>query len=88
MSHRRPAWKEMRQRPIQRQCIIQLFPWKMRWYEIDVENRDYHYVSQSEIAGAKRIYRHLIGCSWQTIAPFFRVFLRLFVFRASYTAIG
>ena len=28
----------MKQRPIQRQRLIQLFPWKMRWYEIDVEN--------------------------------------------------
>jgi hypothetical protein len=26
---------------------------------ITVENRDYHYPSQSEIAGAKRIYQHL-----------------------------
>ena len=25
----------------------------------DVANRDYHYLSQSEIAGAKRIYQHL-----------------------------
>jgi hypothetical protein len=51
-------------------------------------HRDYHYLSRFEIGGDKRIYRHLIGCSWQTIALFFRVFLRLFVFRASYTAIG
>ena len=51
-------------------------------------HRDYHSLSHFEIGGAKRIYRHLFGCSWQTIAPFFHVFLRLFVFRASYTAIG
>jgi hypothetical protein len=30
-------------------------------FQIGVENRDYHYVSQSEIAGAKRIYQHLIA---------------------------
>ena len=29
---------------------------------ITVENRDYHYLSQSEIAGDKRIYQHL---SWE-----------------------
>jgi len=28
----------MKQRPIQRQRPMRLFPWKMRWYEIDVEN--------------------------------------------------
>ena len=28
---------------------------------IGVDNRGYHYVSQSEIAGAKRISRHLFG---------------------------
>ena len=27
----------------------------------DVENRDYHYLSHFEIAGAKRIYQHLLG---------------------------
>ena len=26
---------------------------------IDVENRDYHHLSQTEIDGAKRIYQHL-----------------------------
>jgi hypothetical protein len=26
---------------------------------LTVNNRDYHYLSQSEIAGAKRIYQHL-----------------------------
>jgi hypothetical protein len=26
---------------------------------IDVDNRDYHYLSQSEIGGDKRIYQHL-----------------------------
>jgi hypothetical protein len=30
-------------------------------FRINVENRDYHYLSQSEIAGAKRISRHLFG---------------------------
>ena len=28
-------------------------------FGIGVANRDYHYLSQSEIDGAKRIYRHL-----------------------------
>jgi len=28
-------------------------------YRIDVANRDYHYLSQFEIDGAKRIYQHL-----------------------------
>jgi hypothetical protein len=27
--------------------------------QIDVDNRDYHYLSQSEIAGGKRIYQHV-----------------------------
>jgi hypothetical protein len=65
-------------------CIIHGV--RPNWMSVD--NRDCHWLSQSEIGDGKRIYRHLIGCSWQTIALFFRVFLRLFVFRASYTAIG
>ena len=28
-------------------------------FQIGVENRDYHYLSQSEIAGGKRISQHL-----------------------------
>jgi hypothetical protein len=28
-------------------------------YQITVANRDYHYLSQCEIDGAKRIYQHL-----------------------------
>jgi hypothetical protein len=30
-------------------------------FQIDVENRAYHHLSQSEIAGAKRISQHLSG---------------------------
>jgi hypothetical protein len=29
--------------------------------QIDVENRDYQFLSQSEIGGGKRIYQHLSG---------------------------
>jgi hypothetical protein len=28
-------------------------------FRVTVDNRDYHYQSQTEIAGAKRIYQHL-----------------------------
>jgi hypothetical protein len=31
---------------------------------ISVGNRDYHYLSQSEIASDKRISRHLSGTGW------------------------
>jgi len=34
---------------------------KLAFFEIDVENRDYHQLSHSEIAGAKRISQHLSG---------------------------
>ena len=40
--------------------VISMLPdWKNRK---DVENRDYHRLSQPEIAGEKRIYQYLSGC--------------------------
>jgi hypothetical protein len=36
-----------------------LFSSRLIQPQINVENRDYHQLSQSEIAGAKRISRHL-----------------------------
>ena len=46
---------------------------------ITVENRDYHHLSQSEIAGAKRIYEHLSGGSRgpQILTDFAALLVRL-----------
>jgi hypothetical protein len=42
---------------------------KLTYFQIGVENRDYHYLSQAEIGGAKAIYQHSVG----TQAPSRRV---------------
>jgi hypothetical protein len=39
--------------------VLELPNRKLAFFQVTVANRDYHYVSQSEIAGAKRIYQHL-----------------------------
>jgi hypothetical protein len=42
---------------------------KLKLFEIGVENRDYHYLSQSEIGGAKRISQQLFPLSMPPRKP-------------------